>query len=52
MFTELLEKVMRHEDLTADEAAAAMREVMEGRASAASLGALLSALAMKGERPG
>ena len=32
MFTELLEKVVRHEDLTADEAAGAMREVMEGRA--------------------
>jgi anthranilate phosphoribosyltransferase len=47
----LLEKVVRHEDLTADEAAAAMREVMEGRANAAALGALLSALVMKGERP-
>jgi anthranilate phosphoribosyltransferase len=51
MFTELLEKLVRHEDLSADEAAAAMREVMEGRAPAASLAALLSALAMKGERP-
>jgi anthranilate phosphoribosyltransferase len=51
MLTPLLEKVMRHEDLTADEAAAAMREVMAGRASAASLAGLLSALAMKGERP-
>jgi anthranilate phosphoribosyltransferase len=51
MFTELLEKVVRHEDLTEDEAAAAMREVMEGRANPAALGALLSALVMKGERP-
>ena len=51
MFTELLEKLVRHEDLTADEAAAAMREVMEGRAPAASLGALLVAMVMKGERP-
>ncbi len=51
MFTPLLEKVMRHEDLTSDEAAAAMREVMEGRAPAASLAALLAVLAMKGERP-
>ncbi len=51
MFTQLLEKVVRHEDLTADEAAAAMREVMEGRANPAALGALLSALVMKGERP-
>jgi anthranilate phosphoribosyltransferase len=51
MFTALLEKLMRHEDLTAEEAADAMREVMEGRATPASLGALLSALVMKGERP-
>jgi anthranilate phosphoribosyltransferase len=51
MFTELLEKVVRHEDLTAEEAAGAMREVMEGRAPAASLAALLAALVMKGERP-
>ena len=51
MFTELLEKVVRHEDLTAEEAAGAMREVMEGRAAPASLAALLAALVMKGERP-
>jgi anthranilate phosphoribosyltransferase len=51
MFTELLEKVVRHEDLTAEEAAGAMREVMEGRAAPASLAALLCALVMKGERP-
>jgi anthranilate phosphoribosyltransferase len=51
MFTELLEKLVRHEDLTTGEAAAAMREVMEGRAQPASLAALLAALAMKGERP-
>jgi anthranilate phosphoribosyltransferase len=51
MFTQLLEKVVRHEDLTEDEAAAAMREVMEGRSNPAALGALLSALVMKGERP-
>ena len=51
MLTGLLEKVVRHEDLTADEAAAAMREVMEGRAAPATLGALLSGLVMKGERP-
>ena len=51
MLTELLEKVVRREDLTAEEAAGAMREVMEGRAAPASLGALLSALVMKGERP-
>jgi anthranilate phosphoribosyltransferase len=51
MFTGLLEKLVRHEDLTAEEAAAAMHEVMDGRTSPASLGALLSALVMKGERP-
>ena len=50
-FTPLLEKLVRHEDLTADEAAGAMREVMEGRAAPAALAALLSALVMKGERP-
>ena len=51
MFTELIEKLVRREDLTADEAAGAMQEVMDGRASPAALGGLLSALAMKGERP-
>jgi anthranilate phosphoribosyltransferase len=51
MFTELLEKLVRHEDLTSDEAAAAMGEVMEGRAPATSLAALLTGLALKGERP-
>ena len=51
MFTALLEKLVRHEDLTQDEAAGAMHEVMEGRAPASSLAALLAALVMKGERP-
>jgi anthranilate phosphoribosyltransferase len=51
MFTSLLEKLVRHEDLTTEEAATAMGEVMEGRAPAASLAGLLSALVMKGERP-
>jgi anthranilate phosphoribosyltransferase len=51
MFTELLEKIVRHEDLTEAEAASAMTEVMEGRAPAASLAALLAGLVMKGERP-
>jgi anthranilate phosphoribosyltransferase len=51
MFTALLEKLVRHEDLTSDEAAAAMGEVMEGRAPATALAALLAALALKGERP-
>src|SRR5476649_1142682 len=51
MFQELLEKLTRHEDLTTDEAAAAMAEVMEGRAAPAHIAGLLIGLAMKGERP-
>jgi anthranilate phosphoribosyltransferase len=51
MLTALIEKLVRHEDLTADEAAAAMEEVMAGRAPAPALAGLLATLAMKGERP-
>jgi anthranilate phosphoribosyltransferase len=51
MLTTLIEKLVRHEDLTMDEATAVMREVMEGRVPSAALAALLSALRMKGERP-
>ena len=51
MFQELIEKLTRHEDLTSEEAAAAMSEVMEGRATPANISALLIGLAMKGERP-
>jgi anthranilate phosphoribosyltransferase len=47
----LVEKVVRHQDLTEAEASAAMREVMEGRATPGALAGLLTALAMKGERP-
>ncbi len=51
MFPELVEKLIRREDLTADEASAAMREVMAGRASDAHIAGFLIGLAMKGERP-
>ena len=51
MLVPLIEKLVRHEDLTATEAAAAMHEVMEGRVPPAALAALLTALVMKGERP-
>src|SRR6266705_3322111 len=51
MFQELIEKLTRHEDLTTDEASAAMAEVMEGRAAPAHIAGLLIGLAMKGERP-
>ncbi len=51
MFPQLIEKLTRHQDLTSEEAAAAMAEVMEGRAAPAKLAGLLIGLAMKGERP-
>src|SRR4026207_1220100 len=51
MFPALIEKVMRREDLTSDEAAATMEEVMAGRAADAQIAGLLIGLAMKGERP-
>jgi len=51
MFPVLIEKLTRHEDLSSDEAAAAMTEVMEGRAGPAQVAGLLIGLAMKGERP-
>ena len=47
----LVEKVLRREDLTEAEAAAAMEEVMAGRAAPGALAGLLTALAMKGEQP-
>ena len=50
-FPQLIDKLTRHEDLTADEAAAAMTDVMEERATPAQLAGLLVGLAMKGERP-
>ena len=51
MFAGLLEKLQRREDLTVDEAAGAMAEIMEGRAQPSNIAALLVALSMKGERP-
>jgi anthranilate phosphoribosyltransferase len=51
MFAALLEKLHRRHDLTAEEAASAMAEIMEGRATPAQTAGLLVALSMKGERP-
>jgi anthranilate phosphoribosyltransferase len=51
MFSALIEKLQRRQDLTVDEAAQAMDEIMEGRAQPAQIAGLLIALAMKGERP-
>ncbi len=50
MFSTLIETLMRREDLASDEAAAAMAEIMEGRANDAQIAGFLIALAMKGER--
>jgi anthranilate phosphoribosyltransferase len=50
-FADLIAKLLRREDLTADEASSAMTEVMEGRAAPAQVAGLLVGLAMKGERP-
>ena len=52
MFPPLLEKLNRHRDLTTDEAAAAMTQIMEGHATPAQIAGLLIGLGMKGERPG
>jgi anthranilate phosphoribosyltransferase len=52
MLPSLLEKLRRHEDLSAEEAGQAMGELMDGRADTAQVAGLLMALALKGERPG
>ena len=49
MFAPLLEKLHRREDLTSEEAAAAMEEIMDGRAQPAQIAGFLVALGMKGE---
>jgi anthranilate phosphoribosyltransferase len=51
VFQGMLEKLTRLEDLTSVESAAAMAEIMEGRAAAAQIAGLLVGLALKGERP-
>jgi anthranilate phosphoribosyltransferase len=51
MFPALIDKLTRREDLTTAEAAAAMDEVMTGRAAEAQIAGFLIGLAMKGERP-
>src|SRR5258708_40034224 len=50
MFPTLIEKLLRRDDLTSDEAAAAMAEIMDGRAGEGQIAGFLVALAMKGER--
>ena len=51
MFADLIERLHRRQDLSVDEAAGAMQEIMAGRAAPAQIAGLLVALSMKGERP-
>ncbi len=51
MFSELIEKLGRRDDLTTDEAAQAMAVIMRGEATPAQIAGLLIGLSMKGERP-
>ena len=51
MFATLIEKLQRRQDLSREEAAAAMQEIMAGRAQPAQIAGLLIGLSMKGERP-
>jgi anthranilate phosphoribosyltransferase len=51
MFSALIEKLGRREDLSTDEAAQAMAVIMRGDASPAQIAGLLIGLSMKGERP-
>jgi anthranilate phosphoribosyltransferase len=49
--SDVLEKLMRRENLSIDESADAMAAIMSGEATPAQIGALLVGLTMKGERP-
>ena len=51
MFSALIEKLGRRDDLTTDEAATVMAVIMRGEATPAQIAGLLIGLAMKGERP-
>ena len=51
MFSSLIEKLGRREDLSTDEAAQAMAVIMRGEAAPAQVAGLLIGLTMKGERP-
>ena len=51
MFTALIDKLQRRQDLTVEEAASAMDAIMDGRAQPAHIAGFLIGLGMKGERP-
>ncbi len=50
-FPAIFEQLRRHEDLTSEQAALVMGEIMDGRAQPAQIAGLLMGLALKGERP-
>lgn len=52
MIRDAIKKVLRAEDLTQQEAAAVMTEIMEGAATPAQIGCFLTALRLKGETIG
>ena len=49
MIKEAIGKLVKRQDINREEAAVVMTEIMDGQASAAQLGAFLTALSMKGE---
>src|SRR5688572_19042585 len=49
MYREAIAKLIRREDLTGDEAAGVMAEIMDGALTQAQMGAFLAAMAQKGE---
>ena len=51
MFSTLIDTLRRRQDLSVEESAAVMEEIMAGRATPAQIAGLLIALSMKGERP-
>ena len=51
MFATLIDKLRHQEDLTTEEASAAMGAIMRGEATPAQTAGLLVGLSMKGERP-
>jgi anthranilate phosphoribosyltransferase len=51
VFADLIERLRRHDDLTAAQAAEAMGAIMRGEAAPAQIAGFLIGLSMKGERP-
>jgi anthranilate phosphoribosyltransferase len=51
VFSSHLDKLLRRQDLTSDEAASAMDDIIEAKVKPAQVAALLVSLALKGERP-